>query len=164
MSLGSGTVVEVTGYFFKRYGYPAQQERLHVAPLVLAKTMRWFRPRSVAEADDLGLVPYVLVFAGGLGSAIAILLWRFRRSDRRFEKQHLERLTAAPEGAIEAISDIPTIEVEEALRQMSARDASHAASVIDSADAEEPNADSNAEESNAEESEAAEPDAEDSSS
>lgn len=133
MDLGSGNVVRVTGYFFKRYGYPAQQDRLHVAPLILAKSVHWFKPRSASKPTDLGLVPYVLVFAGGLGSVIAILLWRFRSSDRNFERKHLKRLTAAPEGAIAAISDIPTIELEESLRQMSAQAANEAAERIEPA-------------------------------
>lgn len=122
--LGSGVVVEVTGYFFKRYGYPTQGERLHVAPLILSKNVRWFQRRPSSVPDDLGIVPYVLGFAGILGVTISILLYRFRSSDREFEKKHLRRLTAAPAGAIEAISDLPTFELEESLRQLSAEHAS----------------------------------------
>lgn len=133
--LGSGIVVNVTGYFFKRYGYPAQGERLHVAPLVLAKSVRWIRQRPSSVPDDLGIVPYVLGFAGIMGITISILLFRFRSSDREFEKKHLRRLTAAPEGAIAAISDLPTFEVEESLRQLSAE---HASSVeIDTGESNE---------------------------
>ncbi|MDA1163851.1 MAG: hypothetical protein O3B13_12170 [Planctomycetota bacterium] len=117
--LGSDIVVSVTGYFLKRYGYPAQQDRLHVAPLILAQTVRWHRRRASTMPTDLGIVPYVLSFAGILGVTISVLLYRFRSSDRDFEKKHLRRLTAAPEGAIEAISELPTIELEESLRQLS---------------------------------------------
>jgi hypothetical protein len=67
----------------------------------------------------MGIVPYVLGFAGFLGVTIAILLFRFRSSDREFEKRHLRRLTAAPEGAIAAIKDLPTFELEDSLRQLS---------------------------------------------
>jgi hypothetical protein len=122
--LGSGVVVSVTGYFFKRYGYPAQGERLHVAPLVLTKSVHWLRQRPSSVPDDLGIVPYVLGFAGIMGVTISILLFRFRSSDRDFEKKHLRRLTAAPDGAIEAIRDLPTFEFEESLRQLSAEHAS----------------------------------------
>jgi len=122
--LGSGVVVNVTGYFLKRYGYPAQGERLHVAPLVLARSVRWLRKRPSSIPDDLGIVPYVLGFAGVLGVTISIMLFRFRSSDREFEKKHLRRLTTAPEGAIAAISDLPTFELEESLRQLSAEHAS----------------------------------------
>ena len=117
--LGSGVVVKVTGYFLKRYGYPAQQDRLHVAPLILAKNVHWYQKRQSSVPDDMGIVPYVLGFAGFLGVTIAILLFRFRSSDREFEKRHLRRLTAAPEGAIAAIKDLPTFELEDSLRQLS---------------------------------------------
>lgn len=122
--LGSGIVVKVTGYFLKRYGYPAQQDRLHVAPLILAKSVRWYQKRPTSVPDDMGIVPYVLGFAGFLGVTISILLIRFRSSDREFEKKHLRRLTAAPEGAIAAINDLPTFELEDSLRQLSAEHAS----------------------------------------
>lgn len=122
--LGSGVIVKVTGYFLKRYGYPAQQDRLHVAPLVLAKNVQWYQKRPSSVPDDLGIVPYVLGFAGVLGVTISILLYRFRSSDRDFEKNHLRRLSAAPAGAIDAISNLPTVEVEESLRQLSAEHAS----------------------------------------
>ena len=122
--LGSGVVVTVTGYFLKRYGYPAQQDRLHVAPLILAKNVRWFQRRPSTVPDDLGIVPYVLGFSGIMAVTISILLYRFRSSDREFEKKHLRRLTAAPEGAIAAISDLPTFELEDSLRQLSAAHAS----------------------------------------
>ena len=72
----------------------------------------------------MGIVPYVLGFAGFLGVTISILLFRFRSSDREFEKKHLRRLTAAPEGAIAAIIDLPTFELEDSLRQLSAEHAS----------------------------------------
>ncbi|MFT5094398.1 MAG: hypothetical protein ACI93T_003237 [Porticoccaceae bacterium] len=122
--LGSGVIVKVTGYFLKRYGYPAQQDRLHVAPLILAKTVHWNQKRPSSVPDDLGIVPYVLGFAAILGIIISILLYRFRSSDRDFEKKHLRRLTAAPAGAIDAISELPTFELEESLRQLSAEHAS----------------------------------------
>lgn len=122
--LGSGVIVKVTGYFLKRYGYPAQQDRLHVAPLILAKNVQWYQKRPSSVPDDLGIVPYVLGLAGVLGVTISILLYRFRSSDRDFEKKHLRRLTAAPAGAIDAISDLPTFELEESLRQLSAEHAS----------------------------------------
>ena len=122
--ISSGIVVKVTGYFLKRYGYPAQQDRLHVAPLILSKSVHWYQQRPTSVPDDMGIVPYVLAFAGILGVTISIMLYRFRSSDREFEKKHLRRLTAAPEGAIAAINDLPTFELEESLRQLSAEHAS----------------------------------------
>jgi hypothetical protein len=97
---------------------------LHVAPLILAKNVRWFQQRPTTVPDDMGIVPYILGFSGIMAVTISILLYRFRSSDREFEKKHLRRLTAAPEGAIAAISDLPTFELEESLRQLSAEHAS----------------------------------------
>ena len=82
--LGPGVVVNVTGYFLKRYGYPAQQDRLHVAPLILAKNVRWFQQRPTTVPDDMGIVPYVLGFSGIMAVTISILLYRFRSSGREF--------------------------------------------------------------------------------
>jgi hypothetical protein len=118
MELNSGTVVTVTGYYFKRYGYPAVGNRLHVAPLIISKTLEWHRSESARRPDDMDIIPYVLGFAAFIGIAAAYALWRFRKGDREFERQHLKRLTGASEGAILAIDNIPTIEVSEALRQM----------------------------------------------
>ncbi len=133
--LGSGIVVKVTGYFLKRYGYPAQQDRLHVAPLILAKSVRWYEKRPSSVPDDMGIVPYVLGFSGFIAVTISILLFRFRSSDREFEKKHLRRLTAAPAGAIAAIDDLPTFELEDSLRQLSVE---HASSIeIDEAGSDE---------------------------
>jgi hypothetical protein len=139
--LGSGVVVKVTGYFLKRYGYPAQQDRLHVAPLVLAKSVRWYRQRPSTIPDDFGIVPYVLGLASILGLTISVLLYRFRSGDRDFEKKHLRRLTAAPEGAIAAISELPTFELEESLRQLSSEHASAVGIVeVDQSDADDESA------------------------
>lgn len=119
MELKSGTIVEVTGFFFKRYGYPTRDDRLHVAPMILAKSLKWYKPREVQKPNDLGLVPYVLAFAGIIGGSICLLLWKFRAGDRQFERQHLKRLTEAPREAISAINDLPVIDIGESLRQMS---------------------------------------------
>lgn len=120
MELKSGTIVEVTGFFFKRYGYPTQDDRLHVAPLVIAKTLKWFKPSQ--KPNDLGPIPYVLGFAGIVGSTICFLLVKFRSGDRKFEREHLRRLTEAPRDAIAAIDHLPTIDVGYTLRQMSQAD------------------------------------------
>jgi hypothetical protein len=119
MQLQSGTLVEVTGYYFKRFGYPTHDHRLHVAPMVLARTLKWFKPRSAQKPNDLGLIPYVLAFAAIIGTTIGVMLYQFRSSDRKFEREHLRRLTEAPREAIAAIDHLPVIDVGDALRQMS---------------------------------------------
>ena len=117
--LPAGTVVSVTGFYFKRYGYPAVGNRLHVAPLILARTLTWFEPQAATKNTDAELVPWILGFAGCFAVVVGITLWRFRLSDRRFEEQHLKRITTASSEAIEAINDLPTINVGESLRRLS---------------------------------------------
>jgi hypothetical protein len=118
MELKSGTVVTVTGYYFKRYGYPAVGNRLHVAPLIISQTLEWHRTESATRPNDMDIIPYVLGFAGFVGIAAGITLLRFRKGDKEFERKHLKRLTGASEDAILAIDNIPTLEIDEALRQM----------------------------------------------
>ncbi|MDA1251073.1 MAG: hypothetical protein O2820_17800 [Planctomycetota bacterium] len=124
MEIEPGTVVKITGYYFKRYGYPAHDHRLHVAPLILAPEVYWFRQRPARDrnAEDGGIVPYILGLAAIVGSIIAILLWQFRKSDREFERQHLKRFTAAPQGAIESLDGLATVDVHDALRQLAEAD------------------------------------------
>lgn len=124
MEIKPGTLVKITGYYFKRYGYPAQEHRLHVAPLILAPEIHWIRTRDAAprKPQDAGIVPYVIGLAGVMGTGIAFMLWRFRRSDREFERQHLKRLTGAPQGAIESLDGIGTVDIHDTLRQLGEQD------------------------------------------
>ena len=119
MQLESGLVVEVTGYFFKRYGYLTQDDRLHVAPMILAGGFKWHKPRDIVrDPDEIGLAHLVIGFAAVVGSVVIFMLIQFKTSDRRFEKEHLSRLTEAPAEAIAAIEGMPVIDVGESLRQM----------------------------------------------
>lgn len=119
MQLESGLVVEVTGYFFKRYGYLTQDDRLHVAPMILAGGFKWHKPRDiVSDPDEIGLAHLVIGFAAVIGTVVVAMLVQFKASDRRFEKEHLSRLTEAPTEAIAAIEGMPVIDVGESLRQM----------------------------------------------
>lgn len=120
MQLKPGTVVEVTGYFFKRYGYLTQDDRLHVAPMILARSMKWFKPRDIVrDPNEIGLAHLVIGFAAIIATIIVALLFQFRNSDRNFEREHLSRLTEASPEAIAAIEAMPVIDIGESLRQMS---------------------------------------------
>jgi hypothetical protein len=110
-------VVEVTGYFFKRYGYPRADFNLHVAPLIVATEPQWMKPVSLTNRGDSDVARYVLGGAVVLGLGLLVILWRFRAGDRRFEQQHLKRLSGASEDAIVSIGELPTVTVEESLRQ-----------------------------------------------
>lgn len=62
--------VEITGFFFKRWAYRAQ-DAIRSAPLLLAKTVRWKQP-LVAETQPVdvklivGIVALALIGAGGV--------------------------------------------------------------------------------------------------
>lgn len=115
--LSPPVVVEVTGYFFKRYGYPRADFNLHVAPLVIAAEPQWLKPASITDRGDSEIVTYVLGGAVILGLGLLLILWRFRVGDKQFEQQHLKRLSSASDDAIVSIGDLPTFSVEESLRQ-----------------------------------------------
>lgn len=84
--------VQVTGYFLKRQGYAAAGGQ-HVAPLLLAKTIRWTPPRTAStEAIGTGLARTVLVFVTVIGVCLALALWRFSIGDKQFETARLQTL------------------------------------------------------------------------
>jgi hypothetical protein len=103
--------VRVTGYFFKKQYYETASGP-HPAPLILAKQLQWIRPRIV-NVDDDGLVPYIIGFAAIIAVSLGFMLWRFSVSDKTFHTKHMKRVMAAPDGAIEALDGIPTVEMDE---------------------------------------------------
>jgi hypothetical protein len=56
--------VELTGFFFKRWAYRAQ-DAIRSAPLVLAKTVRW-QPPPVADVKPLNVVVIVGIVVGAV--------------------------------------------------------------------------------------------------
>ncbi|HEX6987099.1 MAG TPA: hypothetical protein VF170_17100, partial [Planctomycetaceae bacterium] len=101
-SLEGGVPVRVAGVFFKRQGYETRRHELHVAPVLLAKTVRRVRPPAgpIAEFDP---TPWVLGAAAVVGLGLCLLFWRFRREDRAFERTTLSRFTAASHETVAAI-------------------------------------------------------------
>jgi hypothetical protein len=92
-SLGEGvqpggrlsTPVRVTGYFFKREGYPTAGG-LHVAPTLLARRInRYWPPNAPPPADGLAPIMLGLVVAIGLILSVTLLsfAWHDRRNPRR---------------------------------------------------------------------------------
>ncbi|MHC4880493.1 MAG: hypothetical protein ACYTGL_28920 [Planctomycetota bacterium] len=115
--LSPPVVVELTGYFFKRYGYPRADHNLHVAPLIIAAEPKWLKPVSMTDRGDSEIAKFVLGGAALLGIGLLLVLWRFRLGDRQFEQQHLKRLSGAPDEEIVSIGELPTVTVEESLQQ-----------------------------------------------
>ncbi len=102
--LEDGVTVRVSGVFFKRQGYETQAHALHVAPLLLAKTVHRVQPagRKVAEFDP---TPWLV----GAGIIVIVMLTlafiRFRKEDRAFERTTLARFTAASPDVVAAIPE-----------------------------------------------------------
>lgn len=79
--------VEITGFYFKRAAYQAQ-DGLRTAPTLAAKTVRW-RPRQslVPNPEPLTGVPLVVLLAvvGLLGVGAAVVMYYRVRPKQRFE-------------------------------------------------------------------------------
>ena len=108
--------VEFTGYFIKQYGY-LTQDGDHVAPMLIGKTFR-LRPRPAAADPAIGedLSRFVLGFLLAIGLVLALLLWRFVVSDRRFRDSRMQQLAEARLEArdedISAIADLDILDPE----------------------------------------------------
>jgi hypothetical protein len=108
--------VKVTGFFFKKEGYQAEGG-LTVAPLLLADTLKWYRPKALSNRDQ-AWAPYLVVSVLFIGSILGLIVWRTVKNDNTFRGKHLKRITAASPESIEALNGIPTIEPEEMFRQI----------------------------------------------
>ncbi len=122
--------VRVVGYFFKRDQYIIEKDlRVHAAPLLLAQRID---RRIDARPTTTSLTPtaaermtWTISLLGLVAIAIAVtglLSWRARQGDRHFAAHGLKRATAAPDGAIEALDDVETIDPTAIFQEMT-RDA-----------------------------------------
>ncbi len=125
-SIDPATPVRVVGYFFKRDQYIVQQDlRVHAAPLLLAQRID---RRMVVAPGATSLPPtaadrlrWAVTLLGMVVAGIAMAMlwtWRTRQGDRRFAADGLKRSTAAPDGAIEALEGVETVDPDEFFRQM----------------------------------------------
>jgi len=124
--------VRVVGYFFKRDQYIVEEDlRVHSAPMLLAQ-------RIERRIDGLGAATristsnaermrWTVTLLGVVVGGIALTLlwtWWMQRGDRRFAREGLKRATAAPDGAIEALEGIKTVDPEDFFREMSEQEES----------------------------------------
>ncbi len=82
--------VEVDGYYFKRYGYATADGRLHVAPLVLAKSLRWQQPDRRKTSAQQQTAYVVAGFIAVMLALLGVVWWRMRVGDRRFAEKYLQ--------------------------------------------------------------------------
>jgi hypothetical protein len=116
--------VRVTGYFFKREGYPSNGG-MHVAPTLLAKQVSFYRPPNMAPPTD-DIVPYMIGVISAIGLVFLVTLVSFMIGDRR--AAHLARLRdlTAPRPSFDGIAVSHTTTVGESLRLL-AEESWHAA-------------------------------------
>lgn len=92
--------VEVAGYYFKLYGYDAQ-DAARLAPLILAQRMEW-HPQPEAGLS----APVRVLFVAILVVAVAAMIWtvlRWARSDREFRRRRAARDTQSGEPDFSAL-------------------------------------------------------------
>ena len=88
--------VRITGYFFKREGYAAEGG-LHKAPLLIGKTLEPLprRPAGIPLAQNFPLTRYIIGGAAVILVLLGIAVWAFNRSDRKFKREHLDRMAVS---------------------------------------------------------------------
>lgn len=95
--------IEVTGYFFKRFGYPAVGSN-HLAPMLIVAELKVLPPPSKTQEQEMArdmtmlAVWFIGIVAGGTG----LLVLYFRMSDRRYAGSRAAMLAAQRDAASQA--------------------------------------------------------------
>ena len=115
--------VRVTGYFFKREGYAAQGG-LHTAPLLIGKTLERLPPRAagIPAGRNLPIARYLVILATVVLVLLGLTLWQFSRSDRRFKREHFDRLAETPADDPARLNELQASEPDEHLKQLARQD------------------------------------------
>ena len=119
--------VSVIGYFFKREGY-ASKDGLHTAPLLIGKTFERLPPRPAgppalqrAAGGNLPVARYLVIVATVVIVLLGLTLWQFSRSDRRFKREHFDRLAETPTEDLSRLNELQASDPGEHLKRL-ARD------------------------------------------
>jgi len=72
---------EITGFFFKRWAYKAQ-DTMRSAPVLLARTVRWYERPEVAEEPPSSFLSLLLMIAGSAAVALAAAIYIAYRTRR----------------------------------------------------------------------------------
>ena len=113
------TRVRVTGYFFKREGYAAQGG-LHTAPLLIGKTLERLPARAdgIPAGRNLPIARLLVIIAAAVIVLLGLTLWQFSRSDRRFKREHFDRLAETPTEDPSRLNELQASDPGEHLRQL----------------------------------------------
>ncbi|WP_298867578.1 hypothetical protein [uncultured Gimesia sp.] len=111
-------MVQITGYYFKKYGYPSAAGKLQTAPLLIARQIRWFPPAPTDNNSSSGAIKYIIAIFLVISTALAFLIWRFSQSDQQFARSRTAKLIEPPNISMESLKDIPTVDIDDVLKQM----------------------------------------------
>jgi len=130
--------VQITGYYFKKYGYPSVAGKLQTAPLLIARQIRWFPPSTSETTSSTGAIKYIVTLFLIISTALAFLIWRFSLSDQEFARSRTAKLIERPDISMEGLKDIQTVNIEDALKQMGKKDDSPSGETSDQSDKKKP--------------------------
>ena len=130
--------VQITGYYFKKYGYPSVAGKLQTAPLLIARQIRWFPPATTETPSSAGAVKYIVAIFLVISTALAFLIWRFSLSDQQFARSRTAKLIEPPDISMESLKDIQTVNIDDALKQMAQKNDPPAEDSSDQSEPENP--------------------------
>lgn len=105
--------ISVAGYFFKNYGY-ATDEGLHIAPMLIAKTLTLKPIPATTDVKTESLNLYIFFILVSIGLLFGFMVWWFVRSDRKFDNSHFAEIAASRHEAspefMSSLADQPAID------------------------------------------------------
>lgn len=111
--------VQITGYYFKKYGYPSAAGKLQTAPLLIARQIRWFPPVTSNNApSSSGAIKYIVGLFLVISTALAFMIWRFSLSDQNFARSRTAKLIQNPDISMDSLKEIETVDISDVLKQM----------------------------------------------
>ncbi|QDT92052.1 hypothetical protein [Gimesia algae] len=110
--------VQITGYYFKKYGYASAAGKLQTAPLLIARQIRWFPQTKQTAPSSSGAVKYIVSLFLVISIALAFLIWKFMVSDQNFSRSRTAKLMQRPDMSMESLNDIETVDINDVLKQM----------------------------------------------
>ncbi len=115
--------VQITGYYFKKYGYQSTAGKLQTAPLLIARQIRWFPPVESQTSSSSGAIKYIVSLFLVISIALAFMIWRFSLSDQNFARSRTAKLIQQPDISMDGLKDIQTVDIEDVLKQMGEQEA-----------------------------------------
>lgn len=110
--------IQITGYYFKKYGYPSAAGKLQTAPLLIARQIRWFPPSKAQTRSSSGAAKYMISLFLIISITLAFMIWRFSINDQKFAHSKTAKLIQQSDISLENLKDIKTVDIKDVLKQM----------------------------------------------